>query len=49
MPAIVWICVIAASWLGGTCAQLSSVLNMRRPLPALPCTGLRYCRWEASP
>lgn len=31
MPAIVWICVIAASWLGGTCAQLSSVLNMPSP------------------
>jgi hypothetical protein len=31
MPAIVWICVIAASWLGGTCAQLSSVLNVPSP------------------
>lgn len=31
MPAIVWICVIAASWIGGTCAQLSSVLNMPSP------------------
>ena len=31
MPAIVWICVIAASWLAGTCAQLSSVLNVPTP------------------
>ncbi|MBE7956316.1 hypothetical protein ABTZ44_16880 [Microbacterium oxydans] len=31
MPVIVWICVIAASWLGGTCAQLSSVLNVPSP------------------
>ncbi|CAH0232123.1 hypothetical protein [Microbacterium foliorum] len=31
MPAIVWICVIVASWVAGTCAQLSSVLNVPSP------------------
>lgn len=31
MPGIIWICVIAASWVAGTCAQLSSVLDVPSP------------------
>lgn len=49
MPGIIWICVIAASWVAGTCAQLSSVLDVPSPTVGFALYWLGILQWGSIP